>query len=65
MAGLVDIADEESPPVDMHVLSIPEGFIYKVPPLRSASGHRYQALIYIQHILEMMCITHLYKQLIQ
>lgn len=45
MAELVQASenDEDSPAsstLDMHVISLPECFVYKVPPLRSASGHR-------------------------
>ncbi|RYH17875.1 DUF1681 domain-containing protein [archaeon] len=45
MAELVQaVANEEESPasstVDMHVISLSECFVYKVPPLRSASGHR-------------------------
>ena len=34
------LIEEEGSSVLLQLLSIPECFVYKVPPLRSASGHR-------------------------
>lgn len=33
--------EDETTHVELQVLTVKECFIYKVPPLKSASGHRY------------------------
>jgi hypothetical protein len=40
MSLLDDDDDSITAAIEMHVLTIKECFIYKVPPLKSASGHR-------------------------